>query len=152
MLLNNAFALIPMSALLWYFGEHTKWAKLREVTSWDWALLFFSCVNAIGISYAGINAQVREKRSSSSAPTHKTHTLTHTALMFSMRAQGYVSATTFMVLSNLNKFVVVAFGMLALHEARSWQAVIGVCMALLGGVWYAQARSAASASNVRPKG
>ena len=62
MLLNNAFALIPMSGLLWYFGEHTKWAKLREVTSWDWALLFFSCINAIGISYAGINAQVRESK------------------------------------------------------------------------------------------
>ena len=39
MLLNNAFALLPMSALLYYFGEHHKWAKLREITSMDWSLL-----------------------------------------------------------------------------------------------------------------
>ena len=38
-----------------------------------------------------------------------------------INAQGYVSATTFMVLSNLNKFVVVAFGIVVLREASSWQ-------------------------------
>ncbi len=59
-------------------------------------------------------------------------------------AQAYVSATTFMVLSNLNKFVVVGFGMLVLREASSWQAVAGVTMALLGGVWYAQARASSA--------
>jgi len=109
MLLNNAFALVPMGALLVYFGEHHKWARLRSMSASDGALLFVSCVNAVGISYAGINAQ------------------------------GYVTATTFMVLSNLNKFVVVAFGMVVLREASSWQAVVGCTAALLGGVWYAQA-------------
>jgi len=113
MLLNNAFSLLPMGALLIFFGEHHKWARIRQASASDGALLFASCVNAIGISYAGINAQ------------------------------GYVSATTFMVLSNLNKFVVVAFGMLVLMEASSWQAVVGVNLALLGGVWYARARAVA---------
>ena len=84
---------------------------LPDLGASDLALLLMSCVNAVGISYAGINAQ------------------------------GYVSATTFMVLSNLNKFVVVAFGMLVLSEAHSWQAVVGVCVALSGGVWYARARA-----------
>ena len=91
MLLNNAFALVPMGALLVWFGEYHKWARLRHVSTSDVALLLGSCVNAVGISYAGINAQ------------------------------GYVSATTFMVLSNLNKFVVVGFGMAVLREASSWQ-------------------------------
>lgn len=109
MLLNNAFALVPMGALLVFFGEHHKWARLRSLTVMDGALLFVSCINAVGISYAGINAQ------------------------------GYVSATTFMVLSNLNKFVVVAFGMIVLREASSWQAVVGCTAALFGGVLYAQA-------------
>ena len=104
--------------LLTYFGPMVD-PKLDAV---GWAMLGASCVNAVAISWAGINAQ------------------------------GYVTATTFMVLANMNKFAVIAFGVAFLHEARSWQAVIGVCMALLGGVWYAQARSAASASNVRPKG
>ena len=81
-----------MGALLVWFGEYHKWARLRHVSTSDVALLLGSCVNAVGISYAGINAQ------------------------------GYVSATTFMVLSNLNKFVVVGFGMVVLREASSWQA------------------------------
>lgn len=114
MLLNNAFALVPMGALCYYFGEHHRWAILRVGSGADYALLIASCVNAVGISYSGINAQ------------------------------GYVSATTFMVLSNLNKFVVVGFGMLVLREASSWQAVTGVTLALLGGVWYARARAAAA--------
>jgi len=114
MLLNNAISLVPMSGLLLYFGEQHKWAMLRHVTLADGALLLFSCVNAVGISYAGINAQ------------------------------AYVTATTFMVLSNVNKFVVVAFGIVVLREASSWQAVVGCSAALLGGVWYAQARATAS--------
>ena len=116
MLLNNAFAMLPMGALLYYFGEHHRWAQLRTASPADAAMLLASCITAVGISYAGINAQ------------------------------GYVSATTFMVLSNLNKFVVVAFGMLVLREASSWQAVVGVNLALLGGVWYARERVKASAA------
>jgi len=70
-----------------------------------------SCVNAVAISWAGINAQ------------------------------AYVTATTFMVLANLNKFVVIGFGILVLQEASSWQAVIGCCCALGGGVMYARDRA-----------
>jgi hypothetical protein len=73
MLLNNAVSLLPMGILLVYFGEHTKWARFRDLSLTDLALLLASCLNAIGISYAGINAQ------------------------------AYVTATTFMVLSNVNK-------------------------------------------------
>ena len=76
---------------------------VRHLGVYDALLLFASCINGVGISYAGINAQ------------------------------GYVSATTFMVLSNLNKFVVVGFGMIVLREASSWQAVAGVSIALSGG-------------------
>jgi len=114
MLLNNAVSLLPMGTVLVYFGEHQKWARMRQLTGADLTMLLVSCINAVGISYAGINAQ------------------------------GYVSATTFMVLSNLNKFVVVAFGIMVLHEASSWQAIAGCTIALSGGVWYAQARAAAS--------
>ena len=115
MLLNNAFALVPMGGLLVGLGEHHAWVRMRYASGGDYVLLLASCVNAVGISYAGINAQ------------------------------GYVSATTFMVLSNLNKFVVVGFGMLVLREASSWQAVVGVTSALLGGVWYARATQRAAA-------
>ena len=112
MLLNNAVSLVPMGALVYFFGEHKRWHELRALTSTDLVLLFCSCVNAIGISYAGINAQ------------------------------AYVSATTFMVLANLNKFVVVGFGIVVLREASSWRAILGCLIALSGGILYAKARSA----------
>ena len=43
----------------------------QAMRAWDWALLGASCVNAVAISWAGINAQ------------------------------AYVTATTFMVLTNV---------------------------------------------------
>ena len=116
MLLNNAVALVPMGLLLVGYGEHERWHELQRLSGSEWALLGASCVNAVGISWAGINAQ------------------------------GYVSATTFMVLSNLNKFVVVAFGIVVLHEARSWRAILGCCVALSGGILYAKARAAAASN------
>ena len=61
MLLNNAVSLLPMGAVLLYFGEHHKWARMRQLTSADLMMLLVSCVNAVGISYAGINAQVRAR-------------------------------------------------------------------------------------------
>jgi len=111
MLLNNAVALIPMGLLLYFFGEHEKWYLFRNFSYTDAMLLGCSCINAIGISYAGINAQ------------------------------AYVSATTFMVLANLNKFVVIAFGVVVLREASSWQAILGCVLALSGGILYAKARA-----------
>jgi len=111
MLLNNAVALVPMSLLLVAFGEPARWHVVRSLRSWDWALLAASCINAVAISWAGINAQ------------------------------AYVTATTFMVLTNVNKFAVVGFGIFVLGEARSWQAISGCLIALGGGLWYARARS-----------
>ena len=95
MLLNNAFALIPMTLLLVAFGEPARWHLVQGLGVRDWVLLASSCVNAVAISWAGINAQ------------------------------AYVTATTFMVLTNVNKFAVIAFGIFVLGEARSWQAVAG---------------------------
>jgi hypothetical protein len=57
MLLNNSVALVPMSLLLVAFGEPARWHVVRSLRSWDWALLAASCVNAVAISWAGINAQ-----------------------------------------------------------------------------------------------
>lgn len=111
MLLNNSVALLPMTVLLAAFGEPQKWYLVREMTPYQWSLLVASCVNAGAISWAGINAQ------------------------------GYVTATTFMVLTNVNKFAVIAFGIFVLGESRSWQAVVGCCTALGGGLFYARARS-----------
>ena len=65
MLLNNAASLVPMMGLAAYLGEHTRWSRLRDISSGDFTLLLVSCVNAVGISYAGINAQVGSGREGS---------------------------------------------------------------------------------------
>ena len=56
------------------------------------------------------------------------------------------------MLTNLNKFIVLGFGMLVLREARSWQAVLGCCAALGGGVWYAVARKNLAAKRAEAAG
>jgi len=64
----------------------------------------------------------------------------------------YISATTMLVVTNLNKFVVIAFGILFLGESRTWQAVLGCCAALGGGVWYAVARKNLAAKRAEAAG
>eukprot|EP00326_Haptolina_ericina_P000095 CAMPEP_0181217344 /NCGR_PEP_ID=MMETSP1096-20121128/27099_1 /TAXON_ID=156174 ORGANISM="Chrysochromulina ericina, Strain CCMP281" /NCGR_SAMPLE_ID=MMETSP1096 /ASSEMBLY_ACC=CAM_ASM_000453 /LENGTH=366 /DNA_ID=CAMNT_0023309465 /DNA_START=48 /DNA_END=1148 /DNA_ORIENTATION=- len=58
-----------------------------------------------------------------------------------LRVQQLVTATTFMVLTNVNKFVVIFFGVVALHDPLTARAAFGVLLAMGGGVWYAQARA-----------
>ena len=97
--------------MFFFSGETKKWGRQFSSLSREGnALLFLSCVNGIGISWAGINVQ------------------------------QYVSATTFTVLANVNKFVVVGFGMLVLKESGSTNSVLGCTLALLGGVAYVRAR------------
>ena len=132
MLLNNAVALVPMSLLLVAFGEPARWHVVRSLRSWDWTLLAASCVNAVAISWAGINAQVTEPSTLALClnpspnpnpnPNPNPDPNPNPNLNPNPNAQAYVTATTFMVLTNVNKFAVVGFGIFVLGEARSWQA------------------------------
>jgi len=53
-----------------------------------------------------------------------------------LRAQAKLSVTSMLVLTNLNKVVVVLFGIFAYGEARSALAIVGMAMALAGGLAY----------------
>ena len=99
----------------------------------DWrtgALVLGSCVNGVAISWAGINAQACVPRSnlicnrSSIWQVHGGDRTSHQRCVALDAGDPecryrYVTATTFMVLGNLNKFVVIAFGIAVLHEACS---------------------------------
>ena len=50
--------------------------------------------------------------------------------------QQLVTATTFMVLTNVNKFLVILFGVVALREALSPVSAIGVILAVGGTTRY----------------
>ena len=138
--LNNFCSLLPMA-----FGgvvNSNEWARLPEAAkklgAGEWALIVASCTVGLGISWAGINVQryvpaqfwrnsgaIRAQFSTALPPLYR-----------------YISATTMLVLTNLNKFVVIGFGIVFLGESDSWQAILGCITALGGGVWYAQERAA----------
>merc|ERR1712054_623043 len=84
-------------------------------------LLIISCLTGVAIGWAGINAQY------------------------------YLTATSFLVVGNVNKFLVIGFGMMVWHEASSWQAILGCIVAITGGVLYARARSNLDAKLRRAK-
>merc|ERR1711988_1994774 len=81
----------------------------------EYVMLFLSCLVGVGIGWSAINAQ------------------------------QYVTATTMMVITNVNKFVVIFVGIAFMGEAKSPAAIIGCFVALGGGIFYARCRSALAA-------
>ena len=55
--------------------------------------------------------------------------------------QQLVTATSFMVLTNVNKFIVIFFGVIVLKDEITAIAGVGVALAMGGGLWYGRARS-----------
>jgi drug/metabolite transporter (DMT)-like permease len=117
MLLNNACGLAPCAALLAWHAEPPRWpAAWAALTAGGGAAVLASCINGLAISYMGL------------------------------RVQAQVTATTFMVLTNVNKVLVVLFGCVALGDTLTAPALLGVCLSLGGGVWYGFARARAAAA------
>jgi len=113
LLLNNLGAILPVTLLLAVPGlnESEAWrTNWPKATMIDYALLVVSGICGIAIGWTAINAQ------------------------------QYVTATTMLVITNLNKIVVVAIGIVFMGDPHSPVALLGVAMALGGGVWYALAR------------
>ena len=80
----------------------------------SWTAYFFlglSCMTGVAIGWAGVNAQ------------------------------SYLTATSFMVLGNVNKFIVIGVGMFFMHESSTWQAIVGCFIAISGGALYGLARN-----------
>ena len=139
--LNNFCSLLPMA-----FGgvvNSNEWARLPEAAkklgAGEWALIVASCTVGLGISWAGINVQrcvaATILRNSGAIRRNSRRRIPPSLYR-------YISATTMLVLTNLNKFVVIGFGIVFLGESDSWQAILGCITALGGGVWYAQERAA----------
>lgn len=111
MLLNNSCGLVPNMMLLLIYQESPRWGEVfGALSSQGWTTIALSCVNGLAISYAGL------------------------------RVQQLVTATTFMVLTNVNKILVIMFGVLVLNDAVTPLAALGVVVAMVGGLWYAQER------------
>ena len=113
LLINNAGAFLPVGLLLLAEQEAPRWPQAfnSSRTTMDYLMLFFSGVCGIAIGWTGI------------------------------KAQSYVTATTMLLITNLNKFVVVLVGVLFLGEPHGPLALTGMAITLLGGVAYAFARN-----------
>ena len=116
-LLTNLGGLFWTSFLLIPTQEPSEWDSLVHTDegavrpTYQYVLLVISCIAGVAIGYAGINAQ------------------------------RHLTATSFLVVGNVNKFVVIFIGMAFMSEASSWQAVLGCVIAITGGVLYALARN-----------
>jgi len=116
-LINNSVAIPLVAILLWPTKEYEDWHTLKASdpdgpdNGFAYFLLVLSCFVGVAIGWAGVNAQF------------------------------YLTATSFMVVGNVNKFVVIAVGMLAMNESASWQAILGCVIAVSGGFLYAIART-----------
>jgi len=113
-LLNNLEGLVPMLiAALWKGELHEAPTVMANLGAHGWAIVAASCVVGVGISYCGI------------------------------WAQSLISATSFLVLVNANKFFIIfieVFIMRTLH-LHPIQAA-GTILALFAGIGYGNAREA----------
>merc|ERR1711988_1576615 len=111
MLYNNTVCALAMPLMMTLFKEWGKISDIAKVTPAGWGFIVWSCLCGACISYTAFRAQRR------------------------------ISATSFLVVVNMNKFVVVGYGILVLHEAYKPLAAVGRSLALLGGAYYSWDRS-----------
>ena len=115
LLLNNIGAVLPVSLLLAVPGLDQEPAAYTE--SWsragvaDYLMLFLSGICGVAIGWTAINAQ------------------------------KYVTATTMLLITNLNKIVVVTVGVVFMGDPHSPAAIIGMVLALGGSGAYGAARN-----------
>lgn len=111
MLYNNTVCALSMPLMMLAFNEWTKLSNVTKVSAAGWGFIVWSCLCGACISYTAFRAQRR------------------------------ISATSFLVVVNMNKFVVVAYGIIALGESYKPLAGVGCALALLGGAYYSWDRS-----------
>uniref|UniRef100_A0A7S4DW12 Sugar phosphate transporter domain-containing protein n=1 Tax=Lotharella globosa TaxID=91324 RepID=A0A7S4DW12_9EUKA len=106
MIYNNSVCFLAMPMLMGIFHEWGSVQAITNVTPVGWTFILWSCLCGASISYVGFRAQRR------------------------------ISATSFLIVANLNKLLVVAFGIIVLGEVYKPLAAIGAFVSLLGGAIY----------------
>lgn len=121
-LLNNLLGVAPMIIAAHFKGELAQVpAALAVLGTADWLVLGASCVVGVGISYSGI------------------------------WAQSLISATSFLVLVNANKFAIVFIEVLFLHKKANLRSVqvAGAILTIVAGAAYGKAREWQEAESLR---
>ena len=118
MLLNNSIGCFITTVMVICFSEELVWDQIATWQAGDWCWISVSCVLGLVIGWTGINA-----------------------------AQ-HVSATMMMVISNLDKALIIFITMLTQFDGNffvsrlpSWEAYLGVSLAFVGGLLFTLARA-----------
>jgi len=113
-LLNNLEGMVPLIVVMGLKSEFAEIpAALQELSVMGYVWVTLSCLVGVAISYTGI------------------------------WAQSLISATSFLVLVNANKFVIIFVEAFCLKtKALTAIQVVGACVTILGGVMYGKAREA----------
>merc|ERR1719213_147052 len=117
-LINNGLAMIPLACVAVLTGEVKEvGTALAALDSMSWFYVFASCVVGVGISYTGI------------------------------WAQSLISATSFLVLINANKFFIIFLETFVMKTKHMTPVQItGATIAILAAVAYGEARKCAEQS------
>lgn len=68
-----------------------------------------------------------------------------------LNAQQYVTATTMMVMGNVNRIVIIIGGAVIMRESYSWLAIAGIIIAVIGSIWYGYTRSRVAYGKKKPQ-
>jgi len=114
-LLNNLGGMVPILLCAMATEEWSEIPPMTDLSAGKLGCLMASCFAGVGLSYTGI------------------------------WCQSLISATSFLVLINANKFAIVCIEALYLNGAQlTWAQVIGALITIFGGVTFGQAREALS--------
>ncbi|CAE7228819.1 GFT1 [Symbiodinium natans] len=123
-LINNLCGLLPVGLLVLMHGEAAQLSQAyASLSSWGVLYIFLSCLIGVSLSYTGV------------------------------WAQSLISATSFLVMVNANKFVIVGIEAFGLHaKALSPLQVAGASITILGGILYSMEREALEKEEPGEKG
>lgn len=111
-LINNLVGMLPVGLAAYAKGEIEKLPLVYgTLNHWDKFYIAMTCVIGLTISYTSI------------------------------WAQSLISATSFLVMINANKFVIIGIEAYGLHsKALNWVQILGASLTVLGGILYGKAR------------
>jgi len=111
-LINNLFGAVPLAIAAYVTGELSHvHTAIGHLSQLDVFYLIMSCIIGLGISYTGV------------------------------WAQSLISATSFLVMVNANKFIIIGIEAFVMHsKALNFIQACGACITILGACFYGQAR------------
>lgn len=110
--INNAIGMIPVGLAAYWKGEVQQLPVVfATLSSWDQVYILLTCLIGLSICYTGI------------------------------WAQSLISATSFLVMVNANKFLIIGIEAFGMHtKVLTLTRLLGATLSIVGGVCYGRAR------------